>query len=278
MGKRFIVIFLLILWVNKLSAIESIEMTTDDFYVNSIGMEFVAIPAGSFLMGASEHDAEALDNEKPQHRVEISQPFSVSKHEVTQAQWEEVMGSNPFSMFPDNQTYNKPGMKERITHPSHPATVSWEDAQEFIHKLNEKEGHNRYRLPTEAEWEYMARAGTTTAYSFGDNANDLGQYAWYGEDFATGGTHPVGQKKPNSWGLYDIHGNAWEWVSDWYNDNYYKQSPSIDPQGPAEGTQKVVRSGSFHETSGSWRTSFRKSYAPNYRGISVGFRLVMIAE
>lgn len=111
-------------------------------------------------------------------------------------------------------------MKERITHPNHPATVSWQDAQAFIKKLNEKENTNTYRLPTEAEWEYAARAGTTTAYSFGDDHNELEQYAWYGEGFEQGGTHPIGTKRPNPWGLYDVHGNAWEWVEDFYRQNY----------------------------------------------------------
>jgi formylglycine-generating enzyme required for sulfatase activity len=133
----------------------------------------------------------------------------------------------------------------------------------------------RYRLPTEAEWEYVARAGTTTPYSFGTNASDLGRYAWYGEDFTSGGTHPIGQKLPNPWGLYDVHGNVWEWVEDWYSDNYYGQSPA---KGPASGSQHVVRGGSWHQTATSWRSSFRKAYDPDYRGISIGFRLAMTPE
>lgn len=165
-------------------------------------------------------------------------------------------------------------MQERITQPSHPATVSWNDAQEFINALNQIEGSNRYRLPTEAEWEYAARAGTQTRYSFGDDEADLGRYAWYGENFATGGTHPVGQKEPNPWGLYDIHGNAWEWVQDWYSPSYYTPSSTVDPQGPQTGSTRVVRGGSWHATADSWRTSFRRDYAPDYRGISIGFRVL----
>ena len=247
-------------------------------YTNSIRMEFIAIPAGSFMMGAGDSDPDADGSEKPQHKVTISKPFSIGKYEVTQAQWEAVMGSNPYTLDRSNPYYNLPGMKERITRPTHPATVSWNDAQKFIQGLNAKEGHNRYRLPTEAEWEYAARAGTTTAYSFGDNISDLGRYAWYGEDFASGGTHPVGQKLSNPWGLSDVHGNAWEWVQDWYGENYYAQSPSTDPKGPASGSQRVVRGGSWHQTADSWRSSFGKSYEPDYRGISIGFRLVMAAE
>jgi formylglycine-generating enzyme required for sulfatase activity len=245
---------------------------------NSIGIEFISIPAGSFLMGAGEGDRDAYASEKPRHRVTISKPFYIGKYEVTQAQWEAVTGSNPYTLDRSNPYYNLPGMKQRIPRPDHPATVSWLDAQEFIKRLNAKEGHSRYRLPTEAEWEYAARAGTATAYSFGDDDRDLGRYAWHGEDFATGGTHPVGRKLPNPWGLYDVHGNAWEWVQDWYSDEYYAQIPSADPTGPATGSQHPVRGGSWHVTSTGWRSSFRKPYAPDYRGISIGFRLVMAAE
>ena len=249
-----------------------------DTITNGIGMEFRLIPAGSFLMGSPDSDREARDFEKPQHRVTISRPFYLARHEVTQAQWEAVMGSNPYTLDRSNPYYGLPGMAERITRPDHPATVSWNDAQRFIARLNEREGGNRYRLPTEAEWEYAARAGTTTAYSFGDNAAELGRYAWYGEDFATGGTHPVGRKAPNPWGLYDIHGNAWEWVRDWYDPAYYANSPATDPQGPEQGGERVVRGGSWHTTATSWRTAFRRGYVPDYRGISIGFRLLRTAE
>jgi formylglycine-generating enzyme required for sulfatase activity len=242
-------------------------------FTNSLGMEFVAIPAGSFMMGANDQDA--YDTEKPPHKVTISKAFHMGKYEVTQAEWEKVMESNPYSLDRSNPFYGLPGMAERITKPNHPATVSWQDAQEFIRRLNAKEGYTRYRLPTEAEWEYAARAGTTSAYSFGEDRKDLGRYAWHGEDFATGGTHPVGKKLPNPWGLFDVHGNAWEWVQDWYSDHYYAQSPSVDPKGSATGTQRVVRGGSWHQTSTSWRSSFRKGYVQDYRGISIGLRLVM---
>ncbi len=208
----------------------------------------------------------------------VSKPFHLAKYEVTQAQWEAVMGSSPFTLDRSNPFYNLPGMAARITRPTHPATVSWNDAQEFIGRLNQKEGHNRYRLPTEAEWEYAARAGTTTTYSFGDDAKQLGEYAWYGEDFASGGSHPVGQKKPNPWGLHDVHGNAWEWVQDWYVDSPGKAGPATDPTGPATGSARVVRGGSWHVTSNGWSSSIRKPYAPDYRGISIGFRVAMRAQ
>lgn len=242
---------------------------------NSIGMEFVLIPAGTFQMGSAENDREATSSEKPRHQVTISKPFYLGKFEVTQAQWEAVMGSSPYTLQRSNPYYDLPGMAERLRKPTHPATVSWNDAQEFIKRLNQKEGHDRYRLPTEAEWEYAVRAGTTTAYSYGDDAKQLGRYAWHGEDFASGSTHPVGQKQPNAWGLYGVHGNVWEWVQDWYDERYYASSPSVDPKGPPTGSGRVVRGGSWHQTATSWRSAFRKQYEPDYRGISIGFRVAL---
>nr|WP_275935302.1 SUMF1/EgtB/PvdO family nonheme iron enzyme [Entomohabitans teleogrylli] len=147
--------------------------------------------------------------------------FFMGQFEVTQADWLAVMGEKPYVRDRSNPYYLLPGMTERITHPDHPATVSWQDAMKFIEKLNQREGTTGYRLLTEAEWEYAARAGSTTRYFFGDDASALDNYAWYGENFVSGGTHPVGMKKPNPWGLYDIYGNAWEWVSDYYSTRYY---------------------------------------------------------
>lgn len=244
-------------------------------WVNSIGISFIRIPAGSFLMGSPDRDAEGNATEKPQHRVTLSRPFLLGRFEVTQAQWEAVMGRNPYDDQRSNPYYGLPGMAERLRKPDHPATVSWNDAQAFIARLNLREGHQRYRLPTEAEWEYAARAGTTTRYSFGDESSRLRTYAWFGEDFATGSTHAVGQKLPNPWGLNDMHGNVWEWVQDWFDEGYYAASPAVDPAGPATGSARVVRGGSWHVTSGSWRSAVRKPYPPDYRGISIGFRLAM---
>jgi formylglycine-generating enzyme required for sulfatase activity len=257
---------------------QSTAASAGQTHINSIGIEFTLIRAGSFMMGSPDSDRNAREFEKPQHQATISKPFYLGRYEVTQEQWEAVMGSKPYTLDRSNPFYSLPGMAERITRPNHPATVSWIDAQQFIAHLNEREGGNRYRLPTEAEWEYAARAGTTTAYSFGDNNADLGRHAWYGEDFNAGGTHPVGQKEPNPWGLYDIHGNAWEWVQDWFDPNYYASSPPVDPQGPHLGTERVVRGGSWHTTATSWRTAFRRDYAPDYRGISIGFRLLRTVE
>lgn len=143
-------------------------------------------------------------------------------------------------------------------------------------KLNEKENTNTYRLPTEAEWEYAARAGTTTAYSFGDDHNELEQYAWYGEGFGQGGTHPIGTKQPNPWGLYDVHGNAWEWVEDFYRQNYSGDEVTDPIVGISNAldNQHTVRGGSWHRTSDSWRSTTRKGYDSHYRGISIGFRVL----
>jgi formylglycine-generating enzyme required for sulfatase activity len=245
--------------------------------INSAGIELLLVPSGTLMMGSDDADRTAAASEKPRRQVTISKPFYLGKYEVTQAQWEAVMGSNPYTSSRSNPFYGLPGMAERITKPDHPATVSWNDAQEFIRRLNEKEGHTRYRLPTEAEWEYAARAGSTTAYSFGDDPRELATYAWYGEDFATGGTHPVGKKQPNPWGFCDIHGNVWEWVQDFYGERP-SAAPSTDPTGPRTGTAHVVKGGSWHQTATSWRSAFRKPYEPDYRGISIGFRLAMTAE
>ena len=261
----------------SLASVQGVSAQPTEFS-NSIGMAFIPVPAGAFLMGSPDRDPVAQRTEQPQHQVSISKGFLIGRFEVTQAQWEAVIGSNPYTRDRSNPFYNRPGMAERITRPDHPATVSWNDAQEFIAALNAKEGHNRYRLPSEAEWEYVARAGTTTVYSFGDDVRELGVYAWFNGDFSTGGSHPVGQKKPNQWGLYDVHGNAWEWVRDWYDPAYYRTSTTVDPNGPASGSERVVRGGSWHATGNGWRSASRRDYAPDYRGISIGFRLVMEAE
>lgn len=171
------------------SGAQSLHSHHSDAYVNQIGMAFVHIPAGSFQMGAIDGERDAYAHEKPQHQVMISADFYLGQFEVTQAQWEKVMGGSSFSASRSNRFYDLPGMAQRLRHPQNPATVSWFDAQEFIRRLNALEGDDVYRLPTEAEWEYAARAGTQTAYSFGQDMTDLPRYAWYGEDFARGSTH-----------------------------------------------------------------------------------------
>jgi formylglycine-generating enzyme required for sulfatase activity len=224
---------------------------------NSIGMELVRIPAGEFMMGS---DADRPD-EKPLHQVTISKPFYLGKYEVTQAQWQEVMSTNPSHFKGDP---NRP--VER---------VSWKMVQEFISKLNAREGHTLYRLPTEAEWEYAARAGSTTKYHFGDDDALLEQYAWYNKN-DKGTTHPVGQLKPNAWGLYDMMGNVWEWVQDWRGP--YAAGQQVDPQGPATGNARGYRGGGWGYPPVRCRVAFRSYDSPDYVYGTHGFRLAMTAQ
>ncbi|GHT96275.1 hypothetical protein FACS1894116_13120 [Betaproteobacteria bacterium] len=235
----------------------SASAQTDKTFTNSIGTEFILIPAGSFTMGADKNFENASDAETPPHRVSISQAFYLGKYPVTQGEWVAVMGSNP-SKF-----------KGR----SNPVEqVSWDDVQTFIQRLNAKEGTRKYRLPTEAEWEYAARAGTKSTYSFGDDAGQLGAYAWYDGNSGSQ-THPVGQKKPNPWGLYDMHGNVLEWVNDWYNESYYSRSASNDPAGPSSGQYRVLRGGNWFYSAGGLRSAHRSDLTPDSRGDGSGFRL-----
>ena len=240
----------------------SAALATEKTHTNSIGMEFVLVPAGSFMMGADRNFEEASDDETPKHKVTISKPFYLGKYEVTQAQWAAIMGGNPS---------NVKGRSNPVEQ------VSWDDVQVFIKRLNAKEGGNRYRLPTEAEWEYAARAGTDSTFSFGDDTASLGQYAWY-EGNSGEKPHPVGQKKPNAWGLYDMHGNVWEWVQDWYGENYYRKSPGTDPKGPSSGSYRVGRGGSWVDSSGFCRSAQRICLIPGGRRFDRGFRLALSPE
>ena len=178
-------------------------------------MELVLIPAGAFMMGDEKGDAE----EKPAHKVTFSKPFYMGKFEVTQEQWEAVMGGNP-SHFK--------GARNPVDR------VSWEACQSFIKKLNEKSAGAgiTFSLPSEAQWEYACRTGSSTEFGFGNGESKLNEYGWFADN-ADDTTHPVGQKKPNAWGLYDMHGNVWEWTADWYDEDYYRKSPTIDPSGPS---------------------------------------------
>jgi formylglycine-generating enzyme required for sulfatase activity len=240
------------------------QLALGDPVVDSIGMLLVPIPAGEFQMGSSDADSYARNGQKPQHLVKISKPFYLAVHEVTQQQYEKVMGTRPWQ----GKNYVKKG-------PDYPAVyVSHDDAVEFCRRLSKQEGVE-YRLPTEAEWEYACRAGTTTAYSFGDDASKLGQYAWYDEnawDIGEEYAHRVGQKQPNRWGLYDMHGNVWEWCQDWYGP-YGSEKVVSDPLGPAQGYGRVLRGGSFNGLSSLIRSAFRlNGPQPDYRFIHLGFR------
>jgi formylglycine-generating enzyme required for sulfatase activity len=232
---------------------------------NQYGIELVYIPPGEFIMGADNDET----NERPAHRVTISNAFYIGRYEVTQAQWQAVMGKNP-SYFKDNDKLPV-------------EMVSWKDAQDFIARLNALNDNYVYRLPTEAEWEYACRGGTTTAFAFGDSlsseqANFDGHFPFGG---ATKGpywekTAPVGRYQPNAFGLYDMHGNVWEWVEDWYSRDYYKASPVKDPTGPATGGQKVVRGGEWYDKAHSLRSSNRESFSSGDRSMGIGLRVVAV--
>jgi len=232
--------------------------------INKIGMKLTLIPAGDFMMGSNS----GKDEEKPVHRVRISKAFYLGTTEVTQKVWKSVMGTEPW----------KEGSKAKEGNDYAASYISWNDAQAFCKKISEKEG-KKYRLPTEAEWEYACRAGTTTKASFGDAIDKLGDYAWYKdntEDVGEKYANRVGQKRPNPWGLYDIHGNVWEWCSDVRGS--YENSPTTDPQGPRAGTSRVVRGGSCWNSASSCRSASRYYYSPSCRYGSLGFRVVCSSE
>jgi formylglycine-generating enzyme required for sulfatase activity len=214
---------------------------------NSIGMKFAVIPAGEFTMGGGQA-----------HQVTLTKAFELGVYEVTQEQYEAVMGKHP----------------SKFKGPQNPVEqVSWDDAVEFCRKLSdlpaEKKAGYVYRLPTEAEWEYSCRAGTTTTYSSGDSESELVDYAWFANNSGNY-THAVGSKKPNPWGLYDMHGNVFEWCQDWYGD--YPSGSVTDPTGAASGSCRVLRGGSFDDRASNGRSAYRINGLPVYRLIFTGFR------
>lgn len=222
-------------------------------WINDLEMTFVLIPAGSFEMGSETGE----DDEQPVRTVAMREAFYVGRFEVTQAQWFAVMESDP-SQFSDD--------------PNRPVeSVSWDDAQAFIAKLNATEPGATYRLPTEAEWEYAARAGSTAAYTFGDDAAQLDAYAWY-VDNAGNTTHPAGEKQPNAWGVHAMHGGVWEWVQDRYGP--YPSEAAAESAGPPPGIRRVLRGGSWLSSAEDCRAASRSHAHPAFRGAHVGFRLV----
>ncbi len=219
--------------------------------INSIGMEFKLIPAGKFTMGEGD-DA---------HEVTVAEPFMMGIHEVTQIQYLRVMNVNP-SQF------------EGADHPVQ--KVNWYDAVEFCEKLNElpfeKAAGHVYRLPTDAEWEYACRAGSTTRFSFGDDESELSDYGWYSLN-AGGVTHPVGGKKPNEWGLFDMHGNVWEWCNDTIGDSSGRGSTDIAVA--ALGSGCVGRGGGYYGTALDTRSASRSSINAAFGSGNLGFRLCL---
>jgi formylglycine-generating enzyme required for sulfatase activity len=238
---------------------------------NSIGMKLVLIPKGTFVMGSPESE-EGRQMDETQHEVTISKDYYLGVTEVTQGQYQKVMGNNP-SYFQKRVI----GKSDSSMYPVE--QVSWEDAVEFCKKLSdlpeEKKAVRVYRLPTEAEWEYACRAGSKAAYSFGANSESLGDYAWFVDDFRIQ-IHPVGEKKANAWGLYDMHGNVWEWCSDWYGE--YPKSAVSDPVGPKEGLIRVNRGGSWDDKAAVCRSAFRLGRVPSFRNGDLGFRVALSSE
>ena len=246
---------------------KAIEIPREKF-TNSIGIEFASIPAGKFLMGSPATEKERNPNET-QHEVTLTQGFLMGVHEVTQAQYAQVMGKNPSDFQGDNLPVE---------------TVSYKDALEFCQKLSdlpaEKAAGRKYRLPTEAEWEYCCRAGTSTPFHFGNELN--GTQANCDGTFPYGNTQkgpflretsPVGSYPPNAWGLYDMHGNVCEWCQDWSGD-YPKQSVT-DPRGPEAGAICVLRGGSWGNEAANCRSAGRRGNDPSYRNGRIGFRLAL---
>lgn len=225
---------------------------------NSINMEFVVIKPGSFTMGSSQEVGD--EDEAPEHKVTITKPFYLGKYEVTQEQWEAVMENNP-SEFK--------GAKQPVD------SVSWEECQIFLKKLQDKTGH-KFTLPTEAQWEFACRAGTTTPLNFGSSESLLSEYAWFQENSGNV-THPVGQKKPNPWGLYDMYGNVQEWCNDWYANPYPKGAVS-DPQGPSSGESRVLRGGAWGDDFTMIRSSYRNCNGTEGKNSGIGLRIVMVLD
>lgn len=230
------------------------------------GITFVLIPHGTFNMGSA---TSVFTDERPVHSVTISTDFYISQYEITQQQWVNVMGTRPWLDSGGNPK------QYAQANPSAPAVyVSWNDVQSFISKLNKTAGKTIYWLPTEAEWEYVCRAGTTDD-TFFTAPDTLDAYAWYRDDLPIGQQYaqPVGEKDPNPWGLYDVYGNVREWCQDWYDISYYSVSPDTDPAGPDNGQGKVVRGGSFMEDSSYCNSTRRLVIAPSNAVYDVGFRL-----
>ncbi len=252
---------------------EPLELT------NNLGMKFVLIPAGTFEMGAPQTEDCIRDNECPPHEVTLTRAFYLSIHPVTQGQYAKLMGRNPAKFSP------KQGGS--LGHPVE--NVTWEDAIAFCRTLSglqeERQAQRVYRLPTEAEWEYACRGGTQTYFCFGDSlsptqANFDGQFPFGNHPAARGlkKTTPVGSFPPNPFGLYDIHGNVWEWCADWLSGLYYQISPQRDPRGPSQGKYRVVRGGSWRNQAITCRSSYRNGLAPQLKDSATGFRVVLESQ
>ena len=257
--------------VPAVAGMDSLSRPIFSALTNLVGIKMVLVPPGSFVMGAPESEPSQEANERPVHRVTITRPFFISACPITQGQFKRVMGHNPsyFSI--------KNGGSE-----DHPVeTVSWHDVRSFCDWLSALDTElmegQRYRLPTEAEWEYACRAGGQGAYTFGNDPSALLSFGWYREN-SGGMTQATGQLRPNAWGLYDMHGNVWQWCKDFYKGKYYAESVTEDPKGPRCGRYRVVRGGSWYNEAKFCRSAHRSRYLPDEKSRLIGFRVVCAAE
>ena len=253
------------LWLGVGASISSSQPPKE--ITNSIGMKLVLIPKGTFMMGSPESEQGRKEDEN-QHEVTISKDYYLGVSEVTQGQYEKVMEKNP-SHFQGAIVGN-----ENADLPVE--NVSWDDAVEYCKKLSELPDEKKvgrvYRLPTEAEWEYSCRAGSKTAYSFDDEEGLLSEYGWFRRN-SSDRTHTVGLLEPNAWGLYDMHGNVWEWCSDWYEE--YPKGAVSDPTGAKEGSLRVDRGGSWRYEAAVCRSAIRLRVNPSFRDDRSGFRVAL---
>ncbi len=252
---------------------------------NSIGMKLVLIPPGEFMMGSPESEKRHLSHEGPQHRVRITRPFYLGVYEVTQEAYERVMGTNPSDFSRDGRDGNWVSGQDTSRFPVE--SVTWNDAVEFCRRLSvlpaERSAGREYRLPTEAQWEYACRAGTTTPFHFGSVLNGRQANCGGNNPYGTSEKGPylrrtttVGSYGANGFGLYDMHGNVWEWCSDWYDENYYANSPVDDPQGPASGLHRVSRGGGWLSYAWGCRSADRYGLTSGGGYIGIGFRLALV--
>src|SRR5262245_23670126 len=239
--------------------------------VTHSGIVFIQIPAGTFFMGASDSEKSWLEGQKhwtrfeecerPMRKVTLTKRFLIGKYEVTQKQWSEVMSNNPSAFKGDDLPVE---------------SVSWDDTQQFIKKLNAVSA-GKFRLPSEAEWEYACKVGSTNLYGAGKDREEVGptnlvDYAWHRSN-SDNKTHPVGTRKPNAWGLHDLHGNVWEWCHDWYDPHFYKTASERDPVNDQTAVERVMRGGSWFLEPHTLRSAYRSGQLPSAKSQYVGFRL-----
>ena len=303
---------LLLLLAVTLTPVCAVPVDLDQEITNSIGTKLILIPSGKFLMGSPKNEKDRNDNEQ-QHAVEITKPFYLGVHTVTIGQFRQFVddagyqteaekdGQGAWGYDPDKKAYETgkqynwqhAGWKQTDDHPV--VNVTWNDAVAFCDWLSKKEGKT-YRLPTEAEWEYSCRAGTKTRFWCGDEEETLKPVAnmadaslkekWPAASGAVGAvvpwddgypfTAPVGKFNANAFGLCDMHGNVWQWCADWYDGDYYKDSPAQDPQGPDSGEFRVFRGGSFANVPRYCRSAYRDGFVPSRRNYDIGFRVVRV--